>query len=280
MITYVVIAAFAGVVALLFYRRTRWHHRTRELRSRILSAEEPPGKRYDPAECAELPAPVKRYLERVLTEGQEPIASVEMAQTGSFNMSETGETWRPFDAEQLVLTRRPGFLWHARMRVLPGFSVRVHDAYALGEGVLTVSLLGAVTIAEMRDEESVAQGELLRFLAEAAWYPTALLPGPSLAWSPVDDRSAIATLADRAVQVSLLFRFSEDNLIDSVRAEARGRSVGGKTIPTPWEGRWQEYEPRNGMLVPTKGEVAWLLPEGRKPYWRGRVTEIQYRFAE
>lgn len=26
-------------------------------------------------------------------------------------------------------------------------------------------------------------------------------------------------------------------------------------------------------------EVAWLLPEGIKPYWRGRITEIEYEFA-
>ncbi len=280
MISYIVLVALAGVVALLFYRRTQWHQRTRELRSRILSGQEAPGDRYDPAILAELPPPVKQYFETVLTEGQTVVASVQMTQKGTFNMSETGEVWRSFVAEQLVVSRRPGFLWHARMRILPGFSVRVHDAYAIGEGVLTVSLLGALTIAEMRDHQSVAQGELFRYLAEAAWYPTALLPSSNLTWSPVDDRSAIATLTDGEVQVSLLFRFSQDNLIESVRAEARGRAVGGKTIPTPWEGRWQAYESRDGMLVPTEGEVSWLLPEGRKPYWRGTVTGIQYQFAE
>jgi hypothetical protein len=30
------------------------------------------------------------------------------------------------------------------------------------------------------------------------------------------------------------------------------------------------------MLVPLDGEVAWLLPEGAKPYWRGHITEIDY----
>lgn len=280
MISYIVLVALAGVVALLFYRRTQWHHRTRGLRSQILSGQEAQGDRYDPAALAELPPPVKQYFETVLTEGQAVVASVQMTQKGTFNMSETGEVWRSFVAEQLVVSRRPGFLWHARMRILPGFSVRVHDAYARGEGVLTVSLLGALTIAEMRDHQSVAQGELFRYLAEAAWYPTALLPSSNLTWSPVDDRSAIATLTDGEVQVSLLVRFSQDNLIESVRAEARGRAVGGKTIPTPWEGRWQAYESRDGMLVPTEGEVAWLLPEGRKPYWRGTVTGIQYQFAE
>ncbi len=29
-----------------------------------------------------------------------------------------------------------------------------------------------------------------------------------------------------------------------------------------------------------ESEVAWLLPEGTKPYWRGHITEIDYEFAQ
>jgi hypothetical protein len=30
------------------------------------------------------------------------------------------------------------------------------------------------------------------------------------------------------------------------------------------------------MLIPLEGEVAWLLPEGAKPYWRGVIARIEY----
>jgi hypothetical protein len=33
------------------------------------------------------------------------------------------------------------------------------------------------------------------------------------------------------------------------------------------------------MRVPLDGEVAWLLPEGAKPYWRGHTDEIAHEFA-
>jgi hypothetical protein len=33
------------------------------------------------------------------------------------------------------------------------------------------------------------------------------------------------------------------------------------------------------MLVPIEAEVAWLLPEGARPYWRGRIVDIGYDFA-
>ena len=33
------------------------------------------------------------------------------------------------------------------------------------------------------------------------------------------------------------------------------------------------------MRVPQEGEVAWLQPEGEKPYWRGRTISSSYEFA-
>ena len=39
--------------------------------------------------------------------------------------------------------------------------------------------------------------------------------------------------------------------------------------------------PANGRLVavPMDAEVAWLLPDGPRPYWRGHIEAIDYEFA-
>jgi hypothetical protein len=34
------------------------------------------------------------------------------------------------------------------------------------------------------------------------------------------------------------------------------------------------------MRVPLEGEVSWMLPEGPKPYWRGRITVLAYELAK
>jgi len=226
-----------------------------------------------------LPAPVQRYFRTALTEGQLMLLAARMEQAGTFNLSETGEHWRPFRATQRVIIRRPGFDWEARIAMLPGLKVRVHDAYVAGEGLLHASLGGLVPLVRLRGTKDVAQGELMRFLAEAAWYPTALLPSQGVRWEAVDDGSARATLTDGETTVTLLYRFDGAGLIESVRAEARGRTVAGAVVPTPWEGRWSEYELHHGMQIPVAGEVAWILPEGPRPYWRGRLTNISYEFA-
>ncbi len=189
------------------------------------------------------------------------------------------DSWKPFTSDQVVVARRPGFDWNGRVAMAPGVPVRVHDAYAAGEGVLHASVLGLFSVVDMRGGGEVAEGELMRFFVEAAWYPTALLPSQGVRWEPAGDGSAYATLIEGDISITMLFTFDERGLIETVRAEARGRAVGGEVVPTPWRGRFWDYAERGGMLVPLNGEVAWVPPGGEKPYWRGRITEISHDLA-
>jgi len=277
----IVLVLGLGASIAIVYGIARWKSGTRELRARLEASRVPVAPTvFDLNELEELPAPVQRYFRAVLTPGQPMIQAVSVAHEGTFNMSDTGELWRPFSSTQRVITHRPGFDWDARIRMMPGLTVRVHDAYVAGEGILHASLFGLITVMEMRNTPEVAQGELMRFFAESAWYPTALLPSQGVRWEALDDSSAHATLEDGGIMLTMLFRFNSDGSIASVRAEARGRASKGTVIPTPWEGRWSDYQLRGGMRVPIEGEVAWILPEGPKPYWRGRITSIHYEFAQ
>jgi len=276
--------ALGGAVCVVLAARGfgawRWRAATAVLISQIEAARSVPSPPlYSSRELEGLPAPVQRYFRAVLKEGQRMVAGAAIEHVGAMNMSVTGEQWKSFTSRQQVLTRRPGFLWDARIAMFPGFAVRVHDAYAAGEGALHAALLGLIDVAKLRGGGELARGELMRFLAEAAWYPTALLPSQGARWSAVDERSANVTYSDGPVSVTLLFRFNDAGLIDSMRAEARGRMVGKVITMAPWEGRWSGYQTCDGMTVPMSGEVAWLLPEGRKPYWRGSITSLRYEYA-
>ena len=277
----ILIGLAALIAAAIAYGMHRWNGETEELRARLESTRVHPGPvRFLVSELESLPAPVQRYFRAALTDGQRMIAAVSIQHAGTFNMSETGEDWKPFTSNQRVITRRPGFDWEARIAMAPGLDALVHDSYIGGEGILHASLFGLFSIVNMRGTPEVAQGELMRFLAESAWYPTALLPGQGARWEAVDDSSARVTIEDGGLSLTMLFRFGTDGLITSALAEDRMRTVGNVVVPTEWEGRWSSYERRDGMMVPMEGEVAWILPEGRKPYWRGSITSIRHEFAE
>jgi hypothetical protein len=273
----VLVVTVAGIT---LYGTSRWEAETKKLRDRMEAsrmAVQPQLVHFD--EIDGLPAPVQRYFRKTLQDGQPMVAGVRIQHRGTFNMSETEEQWKPFISDQQVITQRPGFDWNARITILPGIPVLVHDAYIAGEGILQASLFGLFSLVNMRGTGDIAKGELMRFFAEAAWYPTALLPSQGVSWQAVSDRSAQGTLTEGDINITLLVTFSEQDLIDSVQAEARGRTVGGKVIPTPWYGRFWNYEERSGMQVPIDGEVAWSLPNDAKPYWRGSLTGMIYEFA-
>ncbi len=268
------------VVALNTFGTWRWAAHTQALVSRLEAGRVAvvPG-RYDSRELEGLPPPVQRYFRAALQEGQPLVAAASVEHVGSFNMGQASDQWKPFTSHQRVVMRQPGFVWDGRVAMLPGLPVRVHDAYIAGEGILRPAIMGLFTLFELRGTEEVAQGELMRFLAETAWYPTALLPSQGVRWEAVDDRSARATFVDGRLSLTLLFRFDDEGLIESVFSPARGRTVGQSVVMTPWEGRWSNYQQRDGMRVPLTGEVAWLAPEGRKAYWRGTITVLSYEFA-
>ena len=280
----VVIMALA-LVAITALGRWRWQGLTQGLVDRVEAGRAPMGStHFDAAELDGLPPVVQRYFRTVLPEGAPVIAGASVEHRGTFNMGETADHWKPFTSRQRVVTRRPGFVWDGRIGMLPGLSVSVHDAYVEGEGILHPAILGLFSLMELRGTGEVAQGELMRFFAEAAWYPTALLPSQGVRWKKgLDEHSATATMTDGTLTLSLTFTFSADGLIEVVRAEARGRTVGGQIVMRPWEGRWSNYQVRDGMRIPMTGEVAWLLPPeegGRKPYWRGAITALTYDFTE
>jgi hypothetical protein len=280
-LTALVIFALAAVVAvILSYAARRWRSGTKALRARLETARRPIAtKTYDPSELIGLPEPVQRYFRAALCGSQQLVAAVNMEHRGTFNPNETGEQWKQFVSTQRVVTQRPGFDWDARIAMMPGVTVCVHDAYVAGEGLLRATLFGLVPLAEIRGTPMIAQGELMRFFAEAAWYPTALLPSQGVQWKAVNDRSAMATFRDADIEVTLLFRFNEHDLIDSVHADARGAMVGKNIVMMPWECRMSNYQTHYGMTVPLTGEVAWVRPEGRKAYYRGTVTLLTYEYS-
>lgn len=278
---FLIVAALALIfVGLNVGGAMRWTGATQAILARLEAKRLPASPaRYDPREIEGLPAPVQRYFSTVLTPGQSIVTAATLEHTGHFNLSPTGEQWKPFTSRQRVIVQRPGFLWDARIAMAPGVSVRVHDSYADGEGLLHAAVSGLFSVADLRGGGELARGELMRFFAEAAWYPTALLPSQGVRWTAVDELSANATLTDSALSITLLFRFDDAGLTTSMRAEARGRIVGKEVSSAPWEGTWSNHQRVDGMTVPLTGEVAWLLPEGRKTYWRGTVTSLRHEWS-
>ncbi len=268
-----VVAAGVGVVLV---NRRRLERATADLVADLLAnADAETDRVFRRADLEDLPAPVRRYLDGALEEGQPYVRTVRTEQRGAFRPGDATTPWKPLEATQHFTVSPPGFVWDAEIAFAPLVSARVVDAYEGGEGYLRAKLLSTVTVADAEPSPEMNAGELLRYLAEAVWFPTALLPGEGVEWEPIDDRSARATLTHEGTTASLVFHFSDENEVDRVVADRRYRQEDDAYAP--WTGYFGDYRVRNGVLVPTEAEVEWNLPDGDLPYWRARIVEIDHR---
>ncbi|MFC7127923.1 DUF6920 family protein [Haloferax chudinovii] len=245
-------------------------------RERVESTSDVGGAGTDTPDTTDLPAPVRRYLDRVLPDEPPLVRSVRLRQTGEFRLGDADSPWKPMTATQHYTVDPPGFVWDARVDLVPCLSVRVADAFVGGAGTLEATLLSVVTVADAPRSPELDEGELSRYLAEMVWFPTAFLPGHGVSWEPRDDRSARATLSHRGSTATVVFHFDETGEITRVTAD-RWRETGhGEYERRPWTGRFHDYREVNGFRVPTAAEVAWTLPTGDLPYWRATIDDVAY----
>lgn len=230
---------------------------------------------YDPAQLAGLPSPVVRFFSFALDPGQQLVRSARFTQRGAFAMARG--RWAPFSAVEAFTVSPPGFVWDARIRMAPLVVAHVRDSYIAGQGVMHGALAGVLTMVDQRGTPEMAAGALLRYLAEAPWFPTALLPSAGVRWDPVDDSTARATLSDSGTTVSMDVHFAASGEIERIAA-ARYRDVRGTPVLTPWVGHYRDYSRVEGMMVPGESEVGWELPDGWFPYWRGRSVTAEFHY--
>jgi hypothetical protein len=225
-----------------------------------------------------LPDPVGRYLRHVLQDGQPYIRGARLRQAGELRTDPESPRWFTFHATQVSTPLAPGFVWDARVRLGPLISLRVRDRYAEGRGSGQVTVLGFIPAGADSGRSQLDSGALHRFLAEAVWYPTALLPSQSLSWQPVDSSRSLATLTDFATTVSLEFRFNQSDEVSGIYSPGRWGRFHGEYRQVPWEGHFGAYRQESGMLVPSTGEVGWYCSGSWRNVWKGRIVDSTYEF--
>jgi hypothetical protein len=182
-----------------------------------------------------------------------------------------GAVPRRFSAAEELTVGRVSFAWRARFPILGPISMHVIDSYDEEDGRLDVRLLGLPV--QRRPGPQVAQGEAYRYLAEIAWVPHAILANPQLMWRDVDERTVEVSTSVRSEQITVRLIFNERGEIVKTVAE-RPRLEAGDAV-TRWIGKYADYGRLGGLLVPTRGEVSWELPDGPFTYWRGTITSLE-----
>lgn len=192
--------------------------------------------------------------------------TVALSQSGRMRAS-AGSRWQAFKAVQTISLTRCAFDWKARSGPLG--MIHIQDALIDGAGRLDVLALGLVPLAKIPPSDALTRGELIRYLAEIALAPDAILQNPDIRWRDEGGGRLIAGAGSGATAAEVVLTLDGDGRIGEAYAPDRGALVDGVTVPKPWRGAFSDYRHHNGVWLPFFGEVSWGGPEGEWVYWQG-----------
>jgi hypothetical protein len=220
-----------------------------------------------------LPEPVQRYLRYTQIIGKERVRTVRLKQKGFFR-TKPDQKWMPLRAEEYFTVDPPGFLWHGKMRMFPFVNVAAIDKFSKGEGSLIVKMLSLIKVADAKGEE-YDQAELLRYLSEIIWFPSAFL-SDYIRWEPINSDSARVTISVAGITAPADVYFNPKGQITNFVAE-RYMDVNGGAILKKWSTPIEEYAEINGIMVPVRGEGVWKLSSGDFSYVRiNEIPDLEY----
>ena len=194
---------------------------------------------------------------------------VTLAQTGRMKRALGKDAWMSFTARQTIETSVCNFAWRARFA--PFGLIAACDVLENGVGRLDVTALGFIPLARTPRTAALTRGELMRYLAELAWAPDAILENKALRWRVSGSGDLIVGAGDGPSGVEISLGLDSAGRIATAFAPDRPRSATEPNLPTPWRGRFSDYRLHLGRWLPFAGEVAWEIDGNKEVYWQGRI---------
>lgn len=169
---------------------------------------------YESRDLSSLPEAVQKYLERAMPAEGLCIKSVRIRQKGGIRVHDEA-SWKPFTAVQYVSVSPPKMLWAGDAEHWPLTDLKILTTYLGDRGETSAFLWGLLPAFENRGAEMKAY-LMVRWLGEAVWYPTALLPSERISWEAVESKQADVSqarvrLTDGDMAVSGIFTFMKSS---------------------------------------------------------------------
>jgi hypothetical protein len=278
--TGLVILAFLGTLAAALIVAVAYGHYLfhlqveTEIDSLLNRARQSPADPVDWKKLKHLSDPVRRYFHFALVDRGTYVRSASLMFSGLCR-TRPDKPWLPIEGRQVLCAVPPGFVRTTSMTIAPAVWVKGRDRYMDRRGSSIAKFFSVIDLAD--DEgEPVDRSQLLRFLSEAVWMPTVLLPGKNVHWEPIDESSAKIVIDDGANRAAARVTFDADGRILRITTEDRHRKVDGTFQRTGWSGIYRNYKTIQGVRVPTEMETVWHLDSGTFSYEQFFLSSVEY----
>lgn len=269
---------FAIAVLLLFALLMVFFYRRKESRQydeirRLLQT--PPGNEtFNEQMVAGLPDVVRRYFLHAIEPGTPLANSVSLKMSGAFRLKPDGD-WLPMTGDE-TLNLPKGFIWRAKIGTgLMSFSGA--DYYLAGGGRMKFGLWGIIPVASATGRDT-ARSAIGRFVAEAFWLPSALLPQRGVKWEAIDDESARAIVNVDDEVINITFRIAPDGRLRQIRLSRWGdKTIDGNYGYAPFGGEITDERRFAGYIIPAEvGAGWWFGTDQYFEFFRAKIEEAAF----
>ena len=232
---------------------------------------------FDPVMVADLPEPARRYFAYTIQPGTPllPVAIIEM--TGQFSLgTKEDPRYQPMEARQ-ILAVPEGFVWSMRTR--GGMPVSGSDSGSWTR----FRIFGLIPVGRLGGDPDHTRSAFGRYAAEATiWAPAALLPGPNVSWSAVDDDTARVTITHGELEQAVDVTVDADGRPVEVSFQ-RWSDANPDRIHRlqPFGAFMSDFREVGGYRLPFRVEAGNMFgTEDYFPFFLADVTDIRFPRAE
>lgn len=229
---------------------------------------------YDPSMVSDLPEPAERFFNYAISPGTPLFTVAEIDMGGQFSLgSREDPNYRPMAATQ-ILAAPEGFVWKLRIPGLVPISGSDSAQWT------RFRILGFVPVARAGGDADHRRSAFGRYVAEALfWTPAALLPGPGIVWSQVDENTARVSVSHND-----LFQEVDVTLDDTGRPTEvhlmRWSNANPENTPRlqPFGGTLSDFRQVQGFRLPFYVEAGNMYGTDEYfPFFKAKVSSISFR---
>ena len=226
-----------------------------------------------PEMVADLPEPARRYFAYTIQPGTPllPVAIIEM--TGEFSLGTKDDPrYQPMEARQ-ILAVPEGFVWSMRTR--GGMPVSGSDSGSWTR----FRIFGLIPVGRLGGDPDHTRSAFGRYVAEASiWAPAALMPGPGVRWSAVDNDTARVTISRGELEQAVDITVDEQGRPVEVSFQRWSDANPDKVHRLqPFGAVMSDFREVDGYRLPFRVEAGNMFgTEDYFPFFLADVTEIRF----
>ncbi len=224
---------------------------------------------FDPSRMANLPMPVREWLQHSIREATPLARTAWLRMRGYIRIG----AWRPFTATQ-VLAPGVGFIWAATAK-FAGIPVLGYDKYFDGAGEMRWRLGGIVPVMSARDTD-IGTSAAGRLAAESVLVPTCFA---SAQWSS-DDAGVHATWSIDEHRESVDLDIGDNGELRGVLIQRWGNPDGAPFGRYPFGVGLDAEREFGGVTIPTRVRARWWWHTDKQTegeFFRATITHAAFR---